>query len=169
MNLMAQTNFRGDDHQRGAVLVVGLIMLVVITLFVISMIKTSSIELKIGGISHIEALNFSNADLALNNFISLNNGQFAPGFLSIPAGSPGSPLGCNLATCGASNPPAVYGGTVTVTPVQLACGNDTSNGMQMGSGGLQVVQFDISSTATQQLGGSTTLHSGVQTSVLSCL
>jgi len=169
MNLMAQTNFRGDHHQRGAVLVVGLIMLVVITLFVISMIKTSSIELKIGGISHIEALNFSNADLALNNFISLNNGQFAPGFLSIPAGSPGSPLGCSLPTCGSSNPPTVFGGSVTVIPVQLACGNDTSNGMQMGAGGLQVVQFDISSTATQQLGGSTTLHAGVQTSVLSCL
>jgi len=169
MNLMAQTNFRGDDHQRGAVLVVGLIMLVVITLFVISMIKTSSIELKIGGISHIEALNFSNADLALNNFISLNNGQFAPGFLSIPAGSPGYPQGCSLPTCGTSNPPNVYGGSVTVIPVQLACGNDSSNGMEMGQGGLQVVQFDISSTATQVLGGSTTLHSGVQTSVLSCL
>ena len=41
----------GSPHRtRGAVLVVSLIMLAVLTLFVISMLKTSVIELKIGGV-----------------------------------------------------------------------------------------------------------------------
>jgi len=162
MNPMAQTNLRAANRQQGAVLVVGLIMLVVITLFVISLIKTSSIELKIGGASHIEALNFSNAELALNNFISLNNGQFAPTFLSIPLGTPGAPLACSLANC-ASAPPLVYGGSVTVTPIQLACGQWFAYGQQMGGVNLQAVQFDVNATATGTLGGSTTLHTGVQT------
>jgi len=161
MNHLAQTNLRSHDRQRGAVLVVGLIMLVVITLFVISMIKTSSIELKIGGASQIAALNFSNAELAINNFISLNNGQFAPGFLSIPTGNPGAPVACSLANCG-GNLPLVDGGSVTVTPTQLACGNWIAYGQQMGALNLQAVQFDISANATGTLGGSTTVHSGVQ-------
>ncbi len=163
MKPVTPTNLRAAVRQRGAVLVVSLIMLVVMTLFVISMLKTSSIELKIGGASHIAALNFSNAELALNNFISLNNGQFAPYFLALPAGAPGAPLGCNLASCGGNNPPAVYGGTVSVTPLQLACGAWVAYGNMMGTLNLQAVQFDINATATGSLGGSTTVHTGVQT------
>jgi hypothetical protein len=163
MKPIAQSNIHSPDGQRGAVLVVSLIMLAVMTLFVISMLKTSSIELKIGGASHIEALNFSNAELALNNFISLNNGRFAPYFLALPAGDAGAPLGCNLTNCGGNNPPAVYGGSVSVTPTQLACGAWTSFGTMMGSLNLQAVQFDISATATGTLGGDTVVHSGVQT------
>ena len=40
-------------------------MLVVMTLFVISMLKTSIVELKIGGSSQVAALNFSNAGIAM--------------------------------------------------------------------------------------------------------
>ena len=44
-------------HQRGAVLIVGLVMLAVMTLLVVSMIKTSVVELKIGGASQIAQQN----------------------------------------------------------------------------------------------------------------
>ena len=51
-------------RQRGAVLVVSLIMLAVLTLFVISMLKTAVVELKIGGVSQTTALNVSAADVS---------------------------------------------------------------------------------------------------------
>src|SRR5689334_10714150 len=63
-------------YQGGAVLIVSLIMLAVLTLFVISMIKTSIIELKIGGASQTAALNLAAADAAVENFLALNGGRF---------------------------------------------------------------------------------------------
>ena len=135
-------------RQRGAVLVVSLIMLVVMTLFVISMLKTSIIELKIGGSSQVAALNFSNAEVAIDNFIAANQGRFAPGFIS---------------TTMVNTPPAVFGGAVTVTPTQLNCGAWGAFGSQIGGTALQAVQFDIRSVATGTLGGTVTIHQGVQT------
>ncbi len=144
---------RKSRHQRGAVLVVSLIMLAVMTLFVISMLKTSIIELKIGGSSQVAAINFSNAELAVNNFISLNQGRFAPGFITLPAGM------INTAA-------AVQGGSVAVTPTQLACGPWIVFGTQIG--GIQAAQFDLRATAVGTLGGSTTIHQGVQALALGC-
>ena len=103
--------------QRGAVLVVALIMLAVMTLFVISMLKTSIIELKIGGASQVAALNFTNAELAITRFIIDNNGRFAPGFLTLAVGVGGV---INFAT--SATPAAVQGGTVVLTPTQTVCG-----------------------------------------------
>ena len=73
-------NFRTprSHRQRGAVLVVSLIMLAVMTMFVISMLKTAVIELKIGGSSQVAAQNLANADIAIENFMALNSGRFAP-------------------------------------------------------------------------------------------
>ena len=87
---------------RGAVLVVSLIMLAVLTLFVISMIKTSIIELKIGGSSQIAAVNLAAADAALDNFLAANAGRFAPGWLTsaVPAAAPVA--GSLLYTAGSS-------------------------------------------------------------------
>lgn len=137
-------------RQKGAVLVVSLIMLAVMTLFVISMLKTSIIELKIGGASHVTAINFSNAELAINNFINANQGRFAPGFL-VP---------------GAVNPvvnvaPAVDRGTVTVDVVELRCASVIGAlGTQLNL--LQGVQFDVRATARGELGGTTVMHQGVE-------
>ena len=77
-------------RQRGAVLVVSLIMLAVMTMFVISMLKTAVIELKIGGSSQVAALNLTNADTAIDNFMAVNSGRFAPNFLSsaVPTAAP---------------------------------------------------------------------------------
>ena len=150
-----------EYRQRGAVLIVSLIMLAVMTLFVISMLKTSVIELKIGGASHVVALNFANAEVAIDNFISFNNGRFAPGFLSLAALA----AGCNSTTPGPGpclEVPAVQGGTVALTVTQLNCGNWAGFGTQMGGSSLQAVQFDVTSTATGTLGGTVRLHQGLQ-------
>ncbi len=64
-------------RQRGAVLVVGLVMLTVMTMLVVSMMKTSIIDLKIGGMSQDALVNVSNADVLLNTFFNLYNGKFS--------------------------------------------------------------------------------------------
>ncbi len=145
-------SFKSMRGQRGAVLVISLIMLAVMTLFVISMLKTSIVELKIGGSSQVAALNFANAEVAINNFVSANYGRFAPDFLAIAAG-PTAPI---------NTPPVVYGGTVAVTARQVNCGPPPVMGNQMGSGSLSAVQFDILATATGALGGSARVHQGIQ-------
>lgn len=128
-------------------LVVSLIMLAVMTLFVISMLKTSIIELKIGGASQVAAVNFANAEVAINNFLNANNGRFAPGFLEKPT------VVINL-------PPLVYGGSVAIAPRQLSCGPWAPFGTMIG--GLHAAQFDVMATATGALGGTARLHQGVE-------
>src|SRR5689334_13406311 len=80
---MRNDRLKSCRHERGAVLVVSLIMLAVLTLFVISMIKTAIIELKIGGVSQIAALNLAAAESAVDNFLVLNSGRFAPNWLGM--------------------------------------------------------------------------------------
>lgn len=150
--------------QRGAVLIVSLIMLVVMTLFVISMLKTSIVELKIGGSSQVVALNFSNAEVAIDNFISRNDGRFAPRFLTLPALG----AGCDRNTAGPGPcnelPPGLQSGTaVRVVAMQINCGAAVNYRDNMGAGALQAVQFDLLVEATATLGGRMTLHQGLQT------
>ncbi|HUO44606.1 MAG TPA: PilX N-terminal domain-containing pilus assembly protein [Burkholderiales bacterium] len=158
--MMMQQNLHSRSHQRGAVLVVGLIMLAVMTLFVISMLKTSSIELKIGGVSHIQAINFSNAELAINKFIVDNNGRFAPGFLGLAQGAPGAQI---------NSPPAnlLYAGDqVAIQATQTACEPyqcPPQYQCMVGSQTWDAAQFDVQATATGAIGGTTIVHTGVQT------
>ena len=144
--------------QRGAVLIVALIMLAVMTLFVISMLKTSIIELKIGGASQVVAQNFTNAELAITRFIVDNNGHFAPGFLTLAVGVGGV---VNYAPSG--TPAAVHGGTVVITPTQIICGPPDDPGTMIGGMSLMAVQFDVRAAATGTLGGTSQVHQGVQT------
>jgi hypothetical protein len=60
--------------QQGAVLIVGLIMLAVMTLLVISMLRTSILELRIGGANQVAQETFANAELAISNFLNVNIG-----------------------------------------------------------------------------------------------
>lgn len=148
-------------RQCGAVLIVSLIMLSVMSLFVISMLKTSILELKIGGASHVFQLNFANAEYAINKWINDNNGRLAPNFLGLAALS----SGCNVNTVGAgqcTDPPTVYGGAVALAPTQIHCGPWAQFGNMMGAMQLSAVQFDVRATATGTLGGSTIIHQGVQ-------
>lgn len=151
-----------QSRQRGAVLIVSLIMLAVMSLFVVSMLRTSILELKIGGASHVFQLNFSNAEYAINKWIDDNNGRLAPNFLAI---TPVLGAGCNVNTAGAAqctDAPTVYGGTVALAPTQIHCGPWAQFGNMMGSMQLSAVQFDIRATATGTLGGTTVVHQGAQ-------
>ena len=62
-----------------------------------------------------------------------------------------------------NTPPTVQGGTVVIIAVQLTCGAWLRIGSMMGVIALQAVQFDVAATATGTLGGTVTLHQGVQT------
>jgi len=158
---MRQLNSRHPRTQRGAVLIVSLVMLAVMTLFVISMLKTSVIELKIGGSSQVASINVANAESAIDNFIALNAGLFAPNFLSLPSGS-GGPITASMTY-------TPYAGQVQITPVQLACGPYVCLGCQYGAMNLQAVQFDISAAASTLNFGATgsgvVVHQGVNAPV----
>jgi hypothetical protein len=149
--------------QRGAVLIVSLIMLAVLTLFVISMIKTSIIELKIGGVSQTAAINMSAADAGIDNFLSLNSGRFAPNWLTA-VGAAG-PVAGSLSYSAAQSAYGALGTSVAVAAVQLSCGAPKRIGEQIGPTSLQAVQFDVAATATGGLGtgGVVVTHQGVQT------
>ncbi len=149
-------------RQRGAVLIVSLIMLAVMSMFVISMLRTSILELKIGGASHVFQLNFTNAEYAINKWINDNNGRLAPNFLAL---MPVLSAGCNVNTAGAAQctvPPTVFGGTVALLATQIHCGPWAQFGNMMGSMQLSAVQFDVRATATGTLGGRTVIHQGTQ-------
>ena len=149
-------------RQRGAVLIVSLIMLAVMSMFVISMLRTSILELKIGGASHVVALNFANAEFAINKWINDNNGRLAPNFLAI---LPVLSNPCDVTTAGAAqcnNPPTVNGGTVAILATQIHCGPWANFGSMMGTSQLTAARFDVRGTATGTLGGTTIVHQGVQ-------
>ena len=161
------------DSQRGAVLVVGLVMLAVMTLLVVSMIKTSVVELKIGGANQIAQQNLTNAELMINRFIDSNNGRFASNYLPLltAAGGPAVPTGAGTPSYsgtttvysiapGGSN---VYLGTANLAVRQINCTSPTIIGSAIGA--LTFVYFDVRSTATGTLGGSTTVHQGIRSQV----
>lgn len=160
------------SSQCGAVLVVGLVMLAVMTLLVVSMVKTSVVELKIGGANQITLQNFTNAERAINSFIDVNNGRFAAHYLPLPegAGGPKYPAaaasGIYSASSGTYTVPAhnLYGGQADVEVTQISCISDPAGkGSEIGL--LWHVYFDIRSTAIGSLGGRTTIHQGVKSQV----
>lgn len=163
----------GKSRQHGAVLIVGLVMLAVMTLLVVSMIKTSVVELKIGGASQIAQQNLTNAERLINSFIDVNNGRFASDYLALLPAS-GGPVAPSAGT-GAYNPPA-FAYNVNFGSVNFLHGAGSANlqvrqiqctGMpEIGSAAnFQFVFFDIRSTATGDLGGSTTVHQGIRSIV----
>lgn len=158
-------------RQGGAVLIVGLVMLAVMTLLVVSMVKTSVVELKIGGANQVAQQNLTNAERLINNFIDVNNGRFASDYLALASGS-GGPVApaSGSATYSASSytynvgSVNLHGGSATLWVRQLQC-----TGMRVvgtaSTGNVQFVFFDIGSTAVGDLGGSTTVHQGIRSTV----
>ncbi len=141
-------------RQRGAVLVVALIMLVVSTLLVVSMMKTTVLELKIGGSDQIYANNFTNAETAISKFIADNSGRFAPGFLTLSVAN-GGPI--------IRPPTGLVGGTVTLAASQVSCT------LTSGSTSVYDVLFDVAATARGTLAGSVLImHQGLLTTAKSC-
>ena len=67
--------------QTGVVLITSLILLVIMTLLAVSLVRTSVIELKIGGASQIAAQNLANAEASIWAFMNApsNRGRFFHG------------------------------------------------------------------------------------------
>lgn len=162
-----------QSRQRGAVLIVGLVMLAVMTLLVVSMIKTSVLELKIGGASQIAQQNLTNAERLISNFIDVNNGRFAADYLALSTAT-GGPVAPATGTGSYNSANFTY--NVSFSSVNFLHGAGTANmqvrqlqcsGMRIiGSAPtLQFVFFDVGSTATGDLGGSTTVHQGIRSTV----
>lgn len=162
-----------SHRQRGAVLVVGLVMLAVMTLLVVSMIKTSVVELKIGGANQIAQQNLTNAELMINTFVDVNNGRFASNYLPLATVS-GGPVSPATTTSSYSPTTTVFTATPSASNVQfgfanlevrqIQCSDTKTTGTQL-SGTIQHVFFDVRSTATGTLGGSTTVHQGIRSIV----
>jgi Tfp pilus assembly protein PilX len=150
-------------RQRGAVLVVGLIMLAVMTLLVISMLRTSILELRIGGANQVAQETFANAELAISNFLNTNTGRFAPGFLTLSASAPGAPD---------FTLPAITGGAVALAAAQIQCSSATILGNQYANVGRQnalfVTTFNIRGTSNSVLGGNAAVNQGVMTFSAGC-
>jgi len=158
-------------HERGAVLIVGLVMLAVMTLLVVSMIKTSVVELKIGGANQIAQQNQTNAEVMINTFINDNNGRFASNYLPLVPAS-GGPIKPTAAASGSYNtsstvysvaPTNTHFGQADLNIRQIQCSGQRQIGIALGA--LQFVFFDVRSTATGTLGGSATVHQGIRSVV----
>ena len=149
-------NYRKGE--RGAVLVVSLIMLAVMTLLVITMIKTAVLDLKIGGASQQAALNLANAEVAINRYLA-GNPKFFLGCLLVPA-----PNGCS----GGLGTVDLTGSRVVVTATQIGCvpGGDRNDPLKIQIGGPPTVLFDARAGSTGMFGavtgfGATAVHQGI--------
>ena len=142
-------------RERGAVLVVSLIMLAVMTLLVITMIKTAVLDLKIGGASQQAALNLANAEVAINRYLS-GNPRFYLGCLLAPAPNCSQGLGTVDLT----------GSRVVVTATQIGCIPGGARGTGTAVGGPPTVLFDARAGSTGMFGGipasgATAVHQGI--------
>jgi hypothetical protein len=150
---MTRNHHRRRHSQRGAALLISLIFLAVTTLLVLSMMRTSILQLRVSGSSETLSVNQTNAEVAIIDFLDANAGRFGPGFATLPAEAGGA---IRPAT-------ALSEGTVEIVVTQTGCGTAASFNNQMGSGGLQSIQFDVAATATVDRGGRAIVHQGVET------
>jgi Tfp pilus assembly protein PilX len=154
-------------RQRGAVLVIGLVMLTVMTLLVVSMMKTSMLDLKIGGVSQDNLVNVNNADIILNTYYNEYTGKLSNNCITQPGANTCSPAISGWTAPQFSTPgntPASWGTANNQLPVlwQMYCGDKPGfNGNQVGSG-YQTVVLDVSTgPVVSNLGSQTRLHLGV--------
>ena len=149
---MATNYCVGRRSERCAALVVSLILMAVMTILVISTMRTSILQLRISGSTETLSVNLANAEVSIADFIDANIGRFAPGFLALPA-----------ATGGALFPTTVLNdSTVNLVVTQVGCGPANTFTSQMGPNALQAAQFDVAATATVNRGGRSTVHQGAE-------
>ena len=141
--------------QRGAVLLVSLIVMVVMTLFVLSAIRTSVIELKIGGVNQDAAEAFANAERGTADFVRQNSSTAnSPFFQGNTCTVSGGTYNCV--------PPAVTRGTVVLAMTEIACLNDTQRGAGNEFGNLDALYVDLRSEALGDQGGTAIVHLGIK-------
>ena len=149
---MPTNHYMARRSEQGAALIVSLILLAVMTILVISTMRTSILQLRISGSTETLAVNLANAEVSIADFVDANIGRFAPGFLAMPA-----------AAGGALYPATVLNdSTVALVVTQVGCGPANNFGNQMGPNSLQTVQFNVAATATVNRGGRSTVHQGTE-------
>jgi Tfp pilus assembly protein PilX len=149
---MPKNPYMARRSERGMALIVSLILLVVMTILVISSMRTSILQLRISGSTETLSVNLANAEVSIADFVDANVGRFAPGFLAMPA-----------AAGGALYPATVINdSTVNLVVTQVGCGAANTFTSQMGTNALQAVQFNVAATATVNRGGRSTVHQGTE-------
>ncbi len=149
---MGEIRMTAAIPQRGAALVVSLILLAVMTILVVSTMRTSILQLRISGSTETLSVNLANAEVAIADFLDANVGRFAPGFLTLP-GAAGGVLYPNT---------ELNDSRVELVVTQVGCNPAATFNSQMGSNALQAAQFNIAATATVARGGRSTVHQGVE-------
>lgn len=143
--------------QTGVVLVTSLIMLVIMTLLVVSLVRTSVIELKIGGASQISAQNLANAEASIWAFMNAPavRGNFFHN----------APLNAKLSDHYPVTDLAFqHLKEVTLTVQEVACTEDAARGRgNMLGRAPDVVYFDVRAEARDPVfAGRTTVHQGIR-------
>ncbi|BBO21560.1 MAG: hypothetical protein LC123_10020 [Burkholderiales bacterium] len=167
---MLNPGFLVPRAQRGVVLIVSLVVLAVMTLLVIGMLRTSVIELKLGGVTHQAELNFSNAEAMISTYINENNGRFSRDCLMTADAALSCFTTADGTTTVAGTAPnrtmtkSLEGSTVTLSVQQIACADDSGvgSGNQLG-GGLQALFLDVQAVSTGAFSGRSTVHQGIKT------
>lgn len=146
------------QSQAGVVLVTSLIMLVMMTLLVVSLVRTSVIELKIGGASQITAQNLANAEAAIWAFMNAPSNR--DGFVH------GAVMDVNLSDdYNFLLPQFKHLANVTLTANEVSCGSDAGvgRGNMAGDKAPQAVYFDVRADSRDAVfAGRTIVHQGVR-------
>jgi Tfp pilus assembly protein PilX len=148
-------------QQRGMVLITSLIMLVIMTMLAISLLRTSVIELKIGGASQVTAQNLANAEATIWTFLNApnNRGKFFHG----------ATMDTNLNDdYSFSNPNYKHMANVALTATEIACTDDAGvgRGNQLGKNTLKAVFFDVQAQSRDTIfAGLSVVHQGIRSTV----
>ncbi|TMQ77595.1 hypothetical protein ACCUM_2914 [Candidatus Accumulibacter phosphatis] len=133
-----------------------LIMMVIMTLLVISMLRTGVIELRIGGASQISAQNLANAEAAIWDFMNRNRGNFFHGAV----------LDVNLSDdFDFTSRQFSHLTNVTLTANEVACTDfaGVGSGNMLGPSALQAVYFDVRADARDPVfAGRTIVNQGIR-------
>ncbi len=144
------------QSQAGVVLMFSLIMMVIMTLLVISMLRTGVIELRIGGASQISAQNLANAEAAIWDFMNRNRGNFFHGAV----------LDVNLSDdFDFTSRQFSHLTNVTLTATEVACTDfaGVGSGNMLGPSALQAVYFDVRADARDPVfAGRTIVNQGIR-------
>ena len=148
------------QSQAGVVLMFSLIMMVIMTLLVISMLRTGVIELRIGGASQISAQNLANAEAAIWDFMNKNRGNFS--HRAIPLGF----LDFNLSDdYDFTSRPFSHLTNVTLTANEVACTDfaGVGSGNMLGPKAFQAAYFQVQADARDPVfAGRTIVNQGIR-------
>ncbi len=144
------------QSQTGVVLMFSLIMMVIMTLLVVSMLRTGVLELKIGGASQTSTQNLANAEAAIWDFMNTNRGKIYHG----------AKLDVDFSdNYDFTSRQFSHLKNVTLTATEVACTDfaGLGSGNMLGPSALQAVYFDVQAEAKDPIfAGRTIVNQGVR-------